>query len=194
MIMVYQQHYLSALKFWVPYSWHCCFYLLAFYITCTYIPQSWSAISGNCSSGQGETSIQPPLKRLFNSSTLQCQEGFSCSAMGNASFCLPVCGHWAQYPHGTVMSIDVAIDVAIISSAVIGVITSIAVLVISFIRWKSMYVWLTKCHALRAPLTHQIRWWEYSLIARLYLHLVESLNWSKATGTGHVTLHTQQCK
>ena len=60
--------------------------------------------------------------------------------MGNTSFCLPVCGHWAQYTHGTVVAIDVAIDVAIISSAVIGVIASIVVLVISFIRWKSMYV------------------------------------------------------
>ena len=71
-----------------------------------------------------------------NCSTLQCQEGFSCSAVGNTSLCLPVCGCWAQYPHGTV----VAIDVAIVLSATVGVLASIAVLVVSCIRWEHMYV------------------------------------------------------
>ena len=69
-----------------------------------------------------------------NCSTLQCREGFSCSAMGNTSLCLPVCGHWSQYPHDTA----VAIDVAIILSATFGILTSIAVLVVSCIRWKHM--------------------------------------------------------
>ena len=58
--------------------------------------------------------------------------------MGNTSLCLPVCGRWAQYPRGTV----VAIDVVIILSAAICVIASIAVLVLSCIQWKRMYVWL----------------------------------------------------
>ena len=71
-----------------------------------------------------------------NCSTLQCQEGFSCSAVANTSICLPVCGRWAQYPHGTM----VAIDVAIVLSATIGVLASIAVLVVSCIRWERMYV------------------------------------------------------
>jgi len=110
--------------------------MLACHITNRYQNDDLHALSGSGSSGQGETSIQTPLGRLFNCSTLQCQEGFSCSAMGNTSLCLPVCGHWAQYSRGTV----VAIDVAIILSAAIGVIASVAVLVVSCIRWKRMYV------------------------------------------------------
>ena len=90
--------------------------------------------SGSGSSGQGETNVQPPQGRLFNCSTLQCQEGFSCSAVGNTSLCLPVCGRWAQYSRGIV----VAIDVVIILSAAICVIASIAVLVLSCIQWERM--------------------------------------------------------
>ena len=89
-------------------------------------------------SGSGGQDVQlPPTRRVavqVNCSTLQCQEGFSCSALGNTSLCLPVCGRWEQYPHSAV----VAIDVAIIVSASIGLVASIAVLVISCIRWKHM--------------------------------------------------------
>ena len=122
----------------VPYCIAIVVFVLCYFPHHVHVPQWWSDISGNGSSGQGESSIQTPLGRLFNCSTLQCQEGFSCSAMGNTSFCLPVCGRWAQYPRGTV----VAIDVVIILSAAICVIASIAVLVLSCIQWKRMYVWL----------------------------------------------------
>ena len=96
--------------------------------------------AGSGSSGEGETTLttQPPpsvgLAGQVNCSTLQCQEGFSCSTVGNTSLCLPVCGSWKQYPDG----VSLAIDVVIILSASIGFVASIAVLVISCIRWKRM--------------------------------------------------------
>ena len=87
-----------------------------------------------------ETNIQPlPTARVpeqLNCSTLQCQEDFSCSVVGNTSVCLPVCGSWDEYPHETV----VATDVVIVLSAVIGVVISIAMLLTSCIRWKNMLV------------------------------------------------------
>ena len=93
---------------------------------------------GSGSGRQNETNVQPqPTARVpeqVNCSTLQCQEGFSCSVVGNASICLPVCGSWEEYPRSTVLGIDVVI----VLSAVIGVIASIAVLVISCIRWDRM--------------------------------------------------------
>ena len=88
-----------------------------------------------------ETNIQLlPTARVpeqVNCSTLQCQEDFSCSMVGNTSVCLPVCGSWNEYPHATV----VATDVVVVLSAVAGVVVSIAMLLISCIRWKSMLVW-----------------------------------------------------
>ena len=93
---------------------------------------------GSGSGRQNETNVQLlPTARVpeqVNCSTLQCQKGFSCSAERNASVCLPVCGSWEQYPRSTV----VAIDVVVIISAVIGFVSSIAVLVISCIRWNRM--------------------------------------------------------
>ena len=93
---------------------------------------------GSGSGRQNETNVQllptASVPEQVNCSTLQCQEGFSCSAEKNASVCLPVCGSWEQYPHNTV----VAIDVVVIISAVIGFVSSIAVLVISCIRWNRM--------------------------------------------------------
>ena len=85
-----------------------------------------------------ETVVEPlPTARVseqVNCSTLQCQEAFSCSVVGNGSVCLPVCGSWEQYPRSTV----VAVDVVNVLSAVTGVIASIAVLVISCIRRNRM--------------------------------------------------------
>lgn len=72
----------------------------------------------------------------INCSTLQCQEDFSCSVVGNASICLPVCGRWAEYDRVTV----VATDAVVILSAVTGVVVSIAMLLISCLRWKNMLV------------------------------------------------------
>ena len=91
--------------------------------------------SGSGSDKHNEISDQPPpTARLDNCSTIQCSEDFSCSVVRNGSFCLPVCGSWEQLPHGTV----VAVDVVVVLSAVIGVIASIAVIVISCIRWNRM--------------------------------------------------------
>ena len=91
--------------------------------------------SGSGSDKHNETSDQPPLTaEPHNCSTIRCSEGFSCSVVGNGTFCLPVCGRWEQLPHGTV----VAIDVIVVLCAVIGVIASIAVIVISCIRWNRM--------------------------------------------------------
>ena len=94
--------------------------------------------SGSGSGKRNETSVQlPPTAGLVeqdNCSTIQCSDGFSCNVVRNVSFCLPVCGSWEQLPHGTV----VAIDVIVILCAVIGVVASIAVIVISCIRWNRM--------------------------------------------------------
>jgi len=94
--------------------------------------------AGSGSSGEGETTTQPPssvgLAGQVNCSTLQCQEDFSCSTVGNTSLCLPVCGSWKLYPHG----ISLAIDAVIILSAAVGFVASIAVLVSTCIRWKRM--------------------------------------------------------
>ena len=93
---------------------------------------------GSGSGGQSETNVQSQptasVPEQVNCSTLQCQEGFSCIAVNNASICLPVCGSWEEYPRATV----VGIDVVVILSAVIGFVSSIAVLVISCIRWNRM--------------------------------------------------------
>ena len=93
---------------------------------------------GSGSGRQSETNVQSQptasVPEQVNCSTLQCQEGFSCTAVSNASICLPVCGSWEEYPRATV----VAIDVFVILSAVIGFVSSIAVLVISCIRWNRM--------------------------------------------------------
>ena len=88
-----------------------------------------------------ETNVQLlPTARVpeqVNCSTLQCQEDFSCSVVGNTSVCLPVCGSWNEYPDATV----VATDVVVVLSAVTGVVVSIAMLLTSYIRRKSMLVW-----------------------------------------------------
>ena len=93
---------------------------------------------GSGSGGQSETNVQSQptasVPEQVNCSTLQCHEGFSCIAVSNASICLPVCRSWEEYPRATV----VAIDVVVILSAVIGFVSSIAVLVISCIRWNRM--------------------------------------------------------
>jgi len=51
--------------------------------------------AGSGSSGEGETTTQPPpsagLAGQVNCSTLQCQEGYSCSIVRNTSLCLPAC-------------------------------------------------------------------------------------------------------
>ena len=94
--------------------------------------------SGSGSGKHNETSVQrlptAGLAEQDNCSTIQCSEGFSCSVVRNGSFCLPVCGSWEQLPHGTV----VAVDVVVVLCAVIGVVASIAVIVISCIRWNRM--------------------------------------------------------
>ena len=94
--------------------------------------------AGSGSGGEGETTTQPPqsagLAGQVNCSTLQCQEGFSCSTVGNTSLCLPVCGSWEEHPHDVVL----AIDVVIILSAAVGFIASITVFVITCIRWERM--------------------------------------------------------
>ena len=93
---------------------------------------------GSGSGGQSGTNAQSQptasMPEQVNCSTLQCQEGFSCIAVSNASICLPVCGSWEEYPRSTV----VATDVVVILSGVIGFVSSIAVLVISCIRWNRM--------------------------------------------------------
>ena len=93
---------------------------------------------GSGSGGQSGTNAQSQptasVPEQVNCSTLQCHEGFSCIAVNNASICLPVCGSWEEYPRATV----VGIDVVVILSAVIGFVSSIAVLVISCIRWNRM--------------------------------------------------------
>ena len=146
--------------------------VLSYLLHHVHVPQWWSAILGSSGSGQGETNVQFPQGRLFNCSTLQCQEGFSCIAVGNTSLCLPVCGRWAQYPHGTV----VAIDVVIILSATICVLASIAVLVLSCIQWERMYVWLNAtcffkirtylCVVKKIGLWHTYRPWQVSEILK----------------------------
>ena len=94
--------------------------------------------SGNGSHKLDETSGQPPptagLAEQDNCSTLQCSEDFSCSFVRNVSLCLPVCGSWEQFSHGTV----VAVDVVVVLCALIGAVASIAVIVISCIRWDRM--------------------------------------------------------
>ena len=94
--------------------------------------------SGSGSGKHNETSDQPPptagLAEQDNCSTIQCSKDFSCSVVRNVSLCLPVCGSWEQLPHGTV----VAVDVVVVLSAVIGAVASIAVIVISCIRWNRM--------------------------------------------------------
>ena len=94
--------------------------------------------TGGGSGGEGETTIPPParagLAGQVNCSTLQCQEDFSCTTVRNVSLCLPVCGRWEESSHVVVL----AIDVVIILSAAIGLIASLAVLVIACIRWKRM--------------------------------------------------------
>ena len=106
-----------------------------------YITKDLSSLVHVGNGRNNETNVQPlPTARVpeqLNCSTLQCQEDFSCSVVGNASVCLPVCGSWNEYPHETV----VATDVVVVLSAVIGVVASIALLLISCIRWKSMLVW-----------------------------------------------------
>jgi len=51
--------------------------------------------AGSGSGGEGETTTQPPpsagLAGQVNCSTLQCQEGFSCSAVHGKYFTLPPC-------------------------------------------------------------------------------------------------------
>ena len=93
---------------------------------------------GSGSGRQSETNVQSQpsasVPEPVNCSTLQCQEGFSCSVVGNASVCLPVCGRWEEQSRSTV----VAIDVVVIISAVIGFVSSVAVFVISCIRWDRM--------------------------------------------------------
>ena len=108
------------------------------YKTCYKEDFSSLELLGSGSGRQSETNVQSqPTARVpeqVNCSTLQCQEDFSCSSVGNASLCLPVCGRWEEYSRSTV----VAIDVVVILSAVIGFVSSIAVLVISCIRWNRM--------------------------------------------------------
>jgi len=49
------------------------------------------------------------LGRSTVRSTLQCQEGFSCSTVRNTALCLPVCGSWKESPCDVVLAIDVVI-------------------------------------------------------------------------------------
>ena len=106
--------------------------------THTIMYDSISSRAGSGGSEGGETITQPPpparLAGQVNCSTLQCQEGFSCSTVGNTSLCLPVCGSWEEHPHDVVL----AIDVVIILSAAVGFVASIAVFVITCIRWERM--------------------------------------------------------
>ena len=93
--------------------------------------------AGSGSGGEGETTTQPPpMARLAGqvNCSIQCQEGFSCSTVGNTSLSLPVCGSWEESPRGVVL----AIDVVIILSAAVGFIASITVFVITCIRWERM--------------------------------------------------------
>ena len=95
-------------------------------------------LTGADSGGQDETTIQPPPTarevQHENCSTLQCQESFSCTTVENTSLCLPVCGRWELFSHPSIVAINVTVSL----SAAIGIIASIAVLVISCIRWKQM--------------------------------------------------------
>ena len=95
-------------------------------------------LAGADSGGQDETTIQPPPTprkvQHENCSTLQCQESFSCTTVENTSLCLPVCGRWELFSHPSTVALNVTIGL----SAAISIIASIAVLVISCIRWKQM--------------------------------------------------------
>ena len=137
--------FVNSLQSRIPFSnpWNLSYHLevaltswvLFFQQTCTQLKFLTCIGSGNGSGKLDETSGQPPpTARMDNCSTIQCSEGFSCSVARNVSFCLPVCGSWEQLPHGAV----VAVDVVVILSAVIGVVASIAVIVISCIRWDHM--------------------------------------------------------
>ena len=82
----------------------------------------------------GNTSGQQNL----TCSNITCREGFYCKEdvnNGNINIaCVPSCHTWKQYPHAT----NIAIDVLVLLSACIGVVSGVGVLVVAGIRWKNV--------------------------------------------------------
>ena len=68
------------------------------------------------------------------SETLDCRENFFREQEGG--LCFPKCEKWQEFSPSEVM----ATDAIILLSAAVGIIAAVAVIIISIIRYKSMYV------------------------------------------------------
>ena len=78
-----------------------------------------------------------PVSEVGNQ-TCTCNEDFFCKRPNGSEqeFCVPECGTWEEYPHKTV----VIIDAVVILAAIIGLVSGVAVLIITGIRRKKVYV------------------------------------------------------
>lgn len=71
-----------------------------------------------------------------NNKSCSCSKDFKCKDNNETNICVPVCGSWKTEPYIT----SVAVDVVVVLSAIIGVVSAVAVIVIAISRRKKVYV------------------------------------------------------
>ena len=81
----------------------------------------------------GGEQATPSLSNDTNG-TLDCNDGFYVGEHAGVPVCRPECGEWEEFPHGS----RVALDVVVALQAVVYIIGTILVVVLSVIRYKRM--------------------------------------------------------
>ena len=70
---------------------------------------------------------------MCNASKVVCSDGFYVGDEAGLSGCKPECGEWEEFPHSSV-----AFDVFVVLQAVVCIVSSVIVVVLSAIRYKRM--------------------------------------------------------
>ena len=71
---------------------------------------------------------------VCNASKLVCSDGFYVGDKAGLSGCRPECGEWEEFPHGSVLTFDILI----VLQAVVSIVSTVILMVLSTIRYKRM--------------------------------------------------------
>ena len=86
------------------------------------------------SSASNDSLSSPTSGSVMSNRTLVCGDGFYVGERAGFTVCIPECGEWEEFPHGS----RVALDVVVALQAVVYIIGTIVVVVLSAIRYKRM--------------------------------------------------------
>ena len=96
-----------------------------------------SHLSSSAGAASGEYHAVPPSRPGFSCTNITCQQGFYCKKQDSeAVVCSPDCYTWTQFP----LSVNIAIDSAILLAECVGIISGVAIFSVAGLRWRKVYV------------------------------------------------------